>query len=470
MDILSCPQLIVSGCTLNISALASTNFNSVGINLKSGEILVCNSGSICASSSNGLFSYGINSGTNNGNIVVNDGYLEANAGTSSLSELASLGMTGITLTFINGTISSFGYHSAIYNSENEGRVTFDELSLIRVRNDISAPWEYIKTDGEFTDGDDWLFAEFATDFAAVMLEPDNGLPATEIYRFRSEFDELPTPTKEGCTFDGWYDGSTKITSISGLSGEVTLTAKWTENPNQKEPERPKDNSSYNSYPPAYTPGNTNEFKSKTGITSTVTVTEEGVAVEAGINKTGSVNSEATAAAVKKAAQIAKANGETSITIQIPETATGLSASTVQKLLKAAAGTEIVLSLTSITDGGKAGSITLPINSKTGQILTGLYFETKRIYTVQNYIKKNWDTSILGAFETAQKGGWGAEATLSISLEKLGFEADDGTKLYALIYDTKAKKWYQSNAEIIDGNVNIKTKRTGIITIVTDSVK
>ncbi|MDR0946500.1 MAG: right-handed parallel beta-helix repeat-containing protein, partial [Ruminococcus sp.] len=64
--------------------------------------------------------------------------------------------------------------------------------------------------------------------------------------------------------------------------------------------------SYTSYPPAptYTTADTENYTSKTGITSTVTITDGGVEVNAGINKSGSVNSEATAAAVKKAAQIA----------------------------------------------------------------------------------------------------------------------------------------------------------------------
>jgi hypothetical protein len=102
--------------------------------------------------------------------------------------------------------------------------------------------------------------------------------------------------------------------------------------------------------------------------------------------------------------------------------------------------------------------------------TELYFETNRISIVRNYVKKRWDSRILGAFETEQKGGWGRTLTVSVSLEKLGFELDDGTKLYALIYDTKAKKWYEAKAEIIDGNIAIKTKRTGIVTIVVESVK
>ena len=38
---------------------------------------------------------------------------------------------------------------------------------------------------------------------------------------------LPTPTRNYYTFDGWYQGSTKKTTISGITSDVTLSAKWT---------------------------------------------------------------------------------------------------------------------------------------------------------------------------------------------------------------------------------------------------
>ena len=38
---------------------------------------------------------------------------------------------------------------------------------------------------------------------------------------------LPTPTRDYYTFDGWYQGNTKIPSISGITADITLTAKWT---------------------------------------------------------------------------------------------------------------------------------------------------------------------------------------------------------------------------------------------------
>jgi hypothetical protein len=181
-----------------------------------------------------------------------------------------------------------------------------------------------------------------------------------------------------------------------------------------------------------------------------------------------VNGRETADAVKKAAENTKAKGETSITVAIPENAKGLSANTIQMIINAADGLEITLALTSIINGEEVGSISLPINSKTGQILTALAFGTKRTAQTSEYVAEKFNTEVLGSFETAQKGGWGSEATLSIDLDKLGFEADKKTKLSVIIYDTKPKKWYKADAEIIDGKVVIKTKRSGLFTIVTSS--
>ena len=37
---------------------------------------------------------------------------------------------------------------------------------------------------------------------------------------------LPTPTREGSIFKGWYDGNTKVTTPYTITGNKTLTAKW----------------------------------------------------------------------------------------------------------------------------------------------------------------------------------------------------------------------------------------------------
>lgn len=37
---------------------------------------------------------------------------------------------------------------------------------------------------------------------------------------------LPEPTRDGYEFKGWYSGNTEITSVSGLTADVEVTAKW----------------------------------------------------------------------------------------------------------------------------------------------------------------------------------------------------------------------------------------------------
>ena len=52
--------------------------------------------------------------------------------------------------------------------------------------------------------------------------------------------ELPVLTLEGYTFDGWYDGDTKVESPYKVTKTVTLTAKFTENVAPSLPEYPTD--------------------------------------------------------------------------------------------------------------------------------------------------------------------------------------------------------------------------------------
>jgi hypothetical protein len=127
---------------------------------------------------------------------------------------------------------------------------------------------------------------------------------------------------------------------------------------------------------------------------------------------------------------------------IPEDATGLSKSTVKKLVEAAGGLDITLVFKIIVDGEVVGSATLPLTSSTGQILTGVLFDTIRTGQIEDQVADKWDAESLGSFETKQKGGWGDEpATITIELDILDITADDGAELYALIYDSKNKKCY-----------------------------
>ena len=57
-------------------------------------------------------------------------------------------------------------------------------------------------------------------------------PATKKVTYNSTYDELPIPTKDGCTFQGWYYGETKIESGTTvtITSDITLVAKYVDNP------------------------------------------------------------------------------------------------------------------------------------------------------------------------------------------------------------------------------------------------
>ena len=63
----------------------------------------------------------------------------------------------------------------------------------------------------------------------VELNPDNGSSKTTVQIVYGEEYTLTTPSKNGYTFDGWYDGSTLVplTGTWLIERDVTLTAKWT---------------------------------------------------------------------------------------------------------------------------------------------------------------------------------------------------------------------------------------------------
>ncbi|MDR0992251.1 MAG: hypothetical protein LBL87_05055 [Ruminococcus sp.] len=207
--------------------------------------------------------------------------------------------------------------------------------------------------------------------------------------------------------------------------------------------------------------------------------DEYILVIATLNKSGSVNSKETAKDMWLAEQRAKQFNIPKIYLKIPEGGTGISAAAMKKQYDTAKKTRLYLLFdyyeTVIDKNGKEknnviGSVFTPVNAKSGQFLTGIKFNSKNIDSVESYIKKKWNTTILGSFETTQKGGWYDTAKITIDIDNLGFSADNGTRLYALIYDTKAKKFYQTDVTVSKGNVVVNTNRSGIVVIVNKSVK
>jgi hypothetical protein len=259
--------------------------------------------------------------------------------------------------------------------------------------------------------------------------------------------------RDGYTFAGWSPSSISTTAL----GPVTITATWTPVGGGEPPVTPEPDPE--PAPAPVNPGYAKVIPSSSGSAVSLPIASYvySLDVTAILNESGSVNGIKTAAAIKAARRAAPA--ARSIKLIVPPTGTGLSVSASEKIIAAAGKLKLSLIL-------RDGEITMPLSSPR-QILPGLYFDTARIAQIEEYVKQNRNANVLGSFETAQKGGWGANTTLSIPLSDLGFEADDGEMFYAFIYDTKAKEFYRAAVEIKDGNAVISTEHTGIQIIVTE---
>ena len=72
----------------------------------------------------------------------------------------------------------------------------------------------------------------------VTFDPDGGSgPTTEKeYKANAALGTLPTPTRNGYKFNGWYTaetGGTKVSASTKVTGDMTLYARWTKNPTTK---------------------------------------------------------------------------------------------------------------------------------------------------------------------------------------------------------------------------------------------
>ena len=61
----------------------------------------------------------------------------------------------------------------------------------------------------------------------VTLDYADGETANSLYTVTEGTElTLPTPSRSGCTFEGWYDGSSRVSSPYKVMKDVTLTAEW----------------------------------------------------------------------------------------------------------------------------------------------------------------------------------------------------------------------------------------------------
>ena len=60
----------------------------------------------------------------------------------------------------------------------------------------------------------------------ISFDTDGGSKVEELIVKKGEKVELPTTTKEGFTFEGWYNGDTKVSEKVSFKRDVTLIAHW----------------------------------------------------------------------------------------------------------------------------------------------------------------------------------------------------------------------------------------------------
>jgi uncharacterized protein YjdB len=213
------------------------------------------------------------------------------------------------------------------------------------------------------------------------------------------------------------------------------------------------------------------FTTKNGIEARIIVTsDDSVYVIAGANKTGSLNSPSTAAAVAKAAWMALQREQKTLPI-LALNITGVSSSAAEKLVKAGEGVDLILKIEATNDDDAAIlRMSIPLGDSSGQILPGMKFNTESINDFAALTAERFSAAnIVGGFETEQDGGWGAAAQITLNLDELGITARDGKRFYLLHYDSKADKWFQITATAEDGFLVFKTKLTGVFAVSTTKI-
>ena len=88
--------------------------------------------------------------------------------------------------------------------------------------------------GQFTmpDNDVTITGGYTANTYTVKFNANGGSECENItVTYDGKYTDLPTTTRTGYTFDGWYDGSTKVTADTDVktTADQTLTAKWTAN-------------------------------------------------------------------------------------------------------------------------------------------------------------------------------------------------------------------------------------------------
>lgn len=114
-----------------------------------------------------------------------------------------------------GWYKNNGTKKDILGRENIDWVKYDANTFLNVSQDITlvARWSKIPT-AEYT----------------VTFDANGGTCDTEKITalLNTQLTQLPVPTREGYTFDGWYNENTRVTQIT-FSKDITLVAHWIDN-------------------------------------------------------------------------------------------------------------------------------------------------------------------------------------------------------------------------------------------------
>jgi len=149
---------------------------------------------------------------------------------------ASWTPTDYTITYQN-TFDSNNSNVVSYNIESND-ITF--FSLIRIGYQFDGWYDNEDflgdeitgiTTGSQT-GDITLYAKWAIKICTVTFNEGGYDSITQ--NFETTLTELPTPTKDGYTFLGWYSNTgltVQFSTNTALTGDVTLYAKWSKNIN-----------------------------------------------------------------------------------------------------------------------------------------------------------------------------------------------------------------------------------------------
>ena len=155
------------------------------------------------------------------------------------------------LTAINGgTIGNVFVNSNAYSANNPGSFTMNggTVTNLYVEHDANYGAKFKYTDGTIehlylskengngesievtpVKGTDYSGGVSEEQMVTVTLNynDNQATPAKALKVAKDSTITLPTPTRSGYTFAGWYNGTTKVAAEYKAENNITLTAKWT---------------------------------------------------------------------------------------------------------------------------------------------------------------------------------------------------------------------------------------------------